>query len=134
HPMRATAAGREVLVVPIVLYANDTSGNRGKKWNKHESFLATLAGLLREQQQRDCNIMFICTSNTCSALQMVRAVIDNINNGLAKGISAIHGITKEEVLLIGGVICFVGDNPMQSDLGCHIGIQKAVKPCRHCDV
>ncbi|KAJ6555270.1 hypothetical protein B0H10DRAFT_2169642 [Mycena sp. CBHHK59/15] len=39
------SAGHRVLAFPIWLYCNDTSGNTSKKWNKHNSFLFTVAGL-----------------------------------------------------------------------------------------
>jgi hypothetical protein len=42
---RALAKGAHVYSFPIWLYCDDTSGNLTKKWNKHNSFLFTPAGL-----------------------------------------------------------------------------------------
>ncbi|KAJ6559329.1 hypothetical protein B0H10DRAFT_1845878 [Mycena sp. CBHHK59/15] len=37
--------GHRVVAFPVWLYCDDTSGNTSKKWNKHDSFLFTAAGL-----------------------------------------------------------------------------------------
>ncbi|KAG2050212.1 hypothetical protein BDR06DRAFT_1011386 [Suillus hirtellus] len=42
---RVRASGARVYAMPLWLYCNDTSGNLSKKWNKHNSFLFTAAGL-----------------------------------------------------------------------------------------
>ncbi|KAG1754450.1 hypothetical protein EDB19DRAFT_1892445 [Suillus lakei] len=39
------ASGARVFAMPLWLYCNNTSGNLLKKWNKHNSFLFTAAGL-----------------------------------------------------------------------------------------
>ncbi|KIM36126.1 hypothetical protein M413DRAFT_31880 [Hebeloma cylindrosporum] len=44
---RALAQGSRVAAFPIWLYCDDTSGNLSKKWNEHNSFLFTAAGLPR---------------------------------------------------------------------------------------
>ncbi|KAL0066643.1 hypothetical protein AAF712_006245 [Marasmius tenuissimus] len=45
NPWRSVANGRRVVSLPVWMYCDDTSGNVLKKWNKHNSFLFTLAGL-----------------------------------------------------------------------------------------
>ncbi|KAF9063909.1 hypothetical protein BDP27DRAFT_1475482 [Rhodocollybia butyracea] len=45
NPWHECAQGAQCLSFPIWLYCNDTSGNTSKKWNKHNSFLFTAAGL-----------------------------------------------------------------------------------------
>ena len=37
HPMKEKAAGRPVIVLPLVLFSDDTSGNKSKKWHKFDS-------------------------------------------------------------------------------------------------
>jgi hypothetical protein len=46
----------EVRAFPIWLYCDDTSGNLSKKWNKHNSFLFTPAGLSHHHVHRESNI------------------------------------------------------------------------------
>ena len=52
-----------VVNVPLVLFADDSSGNKTLKWNKFESWLILLAGLPRETNSQLDNIHFVCTSN-----------------------------------------------------------------------
>ena len=59
-----------------MLYCDDTSGNRSKKWNEHNSYLMTAAGLPREDAQREYNIQFLCTSNIAPPLEMLEAIVD----------------------------------------------------------
>lgn len=49
NPWWAKAKGTRVFAFPIWLYCDDTSGNLSKKWNAHNSFLFTPAGLPREE-------------------------------------------------------------------------------------
>lgn len=41
NPWCTKAQGKRVLSMPFWLYCDDTSGNRSKKWNEHNSFLMT---------------------------------------------------------------------------------------------
>lgn len=45
HPLRDKAAGRPVVMLPLVLFSDDTSGNKSKKWHKFDSWSVMLAGL-----------------------------------------------------------------------------------------
>jgi hypothetical protein len=63
-----------VLSVPFWLWCDDTSGNQSKKWNKHNSFLMTFAGLPRHMQQSMFNTHFLATSNIASPLEMLEAI------------------------------------------------------------
>lgn len=58
------ARNHRVLAFPIWLYCDDTSGNMSKKWNKHNSWLFSAAGLdgtAREQHTLPCDFK-PCTS------------------------------------------------------------------------
>ena len=44
HPIRQTAKGLPVTTVPLILYTDDTSGNRSRKWNKFDNWALLLAG------------------------------------------------------------------------------------------
>ena len=38
HPLKARADGKRVVMLPLILFSDDTSGNRSKKWHKFESW------------------------------------------------------------------------------------------------
>ncbi|KAK0488234.1 hypothetical protein EDD18DRAFT_1081691 [Armillaria luteobubalina] len=82
---RERSKGAWVMVFPILLYCDDTSGNMSKKWNKHNSFLFVPAGQ-------------------------------------TEGIWAWDCVNQEAVLLILSIMAMLGDNPMQSEFACHIGL------------
>ncbi|KAL4074425.1 hypothetical protein V8B97DRAFT_2022685 [Scleroderma yunnanense] len=98
----ALAKGAHVYGFPIWLYCDDTSGNLSKCWNKHNSFLFTPAGL------------------PCAT--MLDGFITQLEAGQETGIWAWDCIYKEWVLVIPSVLALLGDNPMQSELGCHVGL------------
>jgi hypothetical protein len=75
---RSIAKGHRVVALPIWLYCDDTSGNVSKKWNCHNSFLFTAAGLPRQEAQREYNVHFACTSNIAPPLEMFEGVMDQI--------------------------------------------------------
>ncbi|EJD48321.1 hypothetical protein AURDEDRAFT_61105 [Auricularia subglabra TFB-10046 SS5] len=128
---RALSGGKKVRSVPFWLYCDDTSGNQSKKWNKHNSFLFALSGLPREQAQLEYNIHFLTTSNTAATTEMLDAVVDQIEEGQQTGIWAYDCEEKDTVLLIPFALALLGDNPMQSEFACHIGL-RGRHFCRTC--
>ncbi|KAJ8077858.1 hypothetical protein PM082_002299 [Marasmius tenuissimus] len=119
---RALATGHRVASFSIWLYCDDTSGNTSKRWNEHNSFLFTAAGLNRTEVSKEYNIHFLCTSNTAPPLEMMDGVVDQIQDGQTHGIWAWDGELDEPVLLLPAVLALLGDNPMQSKFACHIGL------------
>lgn len=75
---RALAKGHRVLCFPIWLYCDDTSGNLSKKWNEHNSFLFTPAGLPRSECQKEFNIHFLATSNIAPPLEMLDGIVEQL--------------------------------------------------------
>ena len=71
---RELSKGHQVYAFPIFLYCDDTSGNSSKKWNKHNSWLFTLAGLPRDEAHQLAHIHFIATSNLASPLEMFEGI------------------------------------------------------------
>jgi hypothetical protein len=137
---RAVAKGRRVVAFPIWLYCDDTSGNQSKKWNKHNSFLFTPAGLPRQFVHRESNIHFLCTSNLAPPLEMLDGIAEHLESVISRlllfecgslgyralqetGIAAWDCHWKEEILVLPSVLAMLGDNPMQSEFACHIGFQ-----------
>jgi hypothetical protein len=72
------SAGARVVSFPLWLYCDDVSGNQSKKWNKHYSFLISLAGLPREHFQQEYNVHFLCTSNLAPALEMMDKIVEQL--------------------------------------------------------
>ncbi|KAJ7710741.1 hypothetical protein B0H17DRAFT_914765 [Mycena rosella] len=131
NPWRERAKGARVYCFPIWLYCDDTSGNLSKKWNEHNSFLFTPAGLPREQSQKEFNIHFLSTSNIAPPLEMLDGILDQLETAQKDGIWAWDSKLKELVLVIPAVLALLGDNPMQSEFACHIGLRGKYF-CRAC--
>ncbi|KAK7037199.1 hypothetical protein R3P38DRAFT_3481335 [Favolaschia claudopus] len=112
NPWRAKAQGHRVVTFPIWMYCDDTSGNLSKKWNEHNSFLMTPAGLPREQSQKEYNIHFLCTSNLARPLEMLDGIVEQLECEKS-GIWAWDMVEEEVVLVIPEVLALLGDNPMQ---------------------
>ncbi|KAI0357218.1 hypothetical protein OH77DRAFT_1495041 [Trametes cingulata] len=133
NPWRARAKGHRVVSLPLWLYCDDTSGNMSKKWNKHNSWLLTLAGLPRELAQQENNVHFLATSNIAPPLEMLHGIVSQLEQGQTEGFWAWDVIEQEMVLMIPAVLAILGDNPMQSELSCHVGLTGKLF-CRNCMV
>lgn len=38
HPLKEKAKGKPVVKLPLILFSDDTSGNKSKKWHKFDSW------------------------------------------------------------------------------------------------
>ncbi|RDB27987.1 hypothetical protein Hypma_002121 [Hypsizygus marmoreus] len=128
---RALAKGSRVVSFAMWMYCDDTSGNVSKKWNEHNSFLFTPAGLPREQSQKEYNIHFLSTSNLAPPLEMMDGVVSQLETAQEHGIWAWDCEFNEPILIIPMVLALLGDNPMQSEFACHIGLRGKLF-CRAC--
>ncbi|VDB83188.1 unnamed protein product [Peniophora sp. CBMAI 1063] len=128
---RERAGGRKVVAFPIWLYCDDTSGNMSKKWNKHNSFLFTAAGLPRHIVQKESSVHFLSTSNKAPPLEMLEGIVEQLKSCQENGIWAYDAVDKQMVLVIPSVLAVLGDNPMQSEFCCHRGLA-ANYFCRVC--
>ncbi|KAJ3234890.1 hypothetical protein HDU77_000329, partial [Chytriomyces hyalinus] len=81
------------------LFNDNTSENVSKKWNKYESWLFSLAGLLFKATQQQANINFICTSKKASAIEMAEIIVHCMRE-LRAGI-VVYDVTLKEVLVTG---------------------------------
>ena len=77
---RVKAKGHRVVALMMWLYCDDTSGNLSKKWNKHNSFLWTPAGLPRHMAQKQYNVHFLSTSNIAPPLEMLDGVVTELES------------------------------------------------------
>ncbi|KAI6107639.1 hypothetical protein EDD16DRAFT_1694913 [Pisolithus croceorrhizus] len=117
------AWGHHILSYMIWLYCNDTSSNMSKKWNKHNSFLFTATGLPHVMVHKESSIHFLATSNIVPPLEMLDGIMDQLDHIQTHGIWAWDIEAREMVLVIPAVLAMLGDNPMQSELMCHVGLQ-----------
>ncbi|KAI8983315.1 hypothetical protein BD414DRAFT_515805 [Trametes punicea] len=130
---RKRARGHRVIAFPIWLYCDDTSGNLSKKWNKHNSFLFTAAGLPRRYVHKEGSIHFLCTSNAAPPLEMLDGIVDQLRDMQDSGIWAWDCLRREIILVVPSVLAMLGDNPMQSEIACHVGLAGKLF-CRVCNV
>jgi hypothetical protein len=78
NPWRIKAQKRIIRHVPLTLYADDTSGNKSKQWNKHISFYFTLSGLPPEMSNMEYNCHFLTTSNVATPLKLAETVVSQL--------------------------------------------------------
>lgn len=50
-------------MLPLILYTDDTSGNKSKQWNKFNSWCIKIAGLPNDENTGLENIYHLCSSN-----------------------------------------------------------------------
>ena len=58
-------------MLPLILYTDDTSGNKSKQWNKFDSWCLKLASLPNKENQSLENIHFLCTSNKVLSINCI---------------------------------------------------------------
>ncbi|KAI8918960.1 hypothetical protein DFJ77DRAFT_427413 [Powellomyces hirtus] len=130
--LRQTANGCQILVVPLVMFCDGSSGNISKQWNNHDTWILTLAGFPFDQRSSGYHQHFVCTSNGLDGMEMTSAIVDQLKQ-LTEGISCVHGVSHEPLLVIGGLLCLLGDNRESSKFCCHSGLM-SLKYCRYCEV
>ncbi|KAH8920298.1 hypothetical protein BT69DRAFT_1299539 [Atractiella rhizophila] len=124
--------GKRVVTVPVILYADDSSGNRSKKWNKHQSFYADLVGLPNKLQHQEFFINFLGTSTLQAHWNCLRSTWV-CRDAWRTPRSVWDAQLGEEVVYRPLVLLFEGDNPMQSEF-CSIGGLASLKFPRTCHV
>ncbi|KAI9624273.1 hypothetical protein KEM48_009014 [Puccinia striiformis f. sp. tritici PST-130] len=87
NPWRVCAGGKIIRHVPVTLYADDTSGNKSKRWNKH-----------------------------AGPLEIGEPIIDEINKVSQEGYVAYDALLEEEVLMVVVPLCFLADSPMAAEV------------------
>ena len=129
HPLKekAVSEGLPVVMAPIILYSDDTSGNCSKKW------CMMLAGLPWQENAKVENIHFICTSNHVTAVDMSGPLVDDLYKLEKEGMVAYDVHLQRNVLVVAPIITALGDNPRTSELTSHLG-PAAKLFCRMCTV
>ena len=132
-PLKDAAGGLPIVMAPVILYSDDTSGNKSKKWNKFDLWAMMLAGLPRVLNRQLEHIYFIACSNQVSAMDMAGAIAQDLQRFEADGIITFDAHLRKKVLVVTPVFCALCDNPRASELLSHSG-SGTRKFCRMCSV
>ncbi|POV96124.1 hypothetical protein PSTT_15817 [Puccinia striiformis] len=129
---RKKAGGKILRNLPISLYADDTSGNVSKRWNKHISFYYTLAGLPPNLSNEEYNCHFLATSNRATVLEISEFLVNEFNELATEGFEAYDASISQPVFVMCSVLFFLGDSPMHSEITNTHYPGSALNPCRIC--
>lgn len=117
-------------MLPLVLFSDDTSGNKSKKWHKFDSWSP---GLSRHENAKLSKIHFCCCSDVVSAVDMTIALAPELNQLEKDGMIAYDALLKQQVLVVSPLMCILADNRRASELVNHLG-PSSRKYCRLCMV
>ena len=132
HPLKGKADGKPVILLQLVLFTDDTSGNKSKKWHKFDSWSMTLAGLPRHENSKIPNLHICCCSDVASALEMSEAISVELTKLEKEGIEAFDAHLQQVVLVVSPLLCYCRQS-RASELVSHLG-GSARKYCRMCMV
>lgn len=118
HPKRAD---RHIVVVPINLFTDDSSGNRSKKWNKFDCWTLMLAGLPKHENAKLHNIHFITCSNKVSVLDMAAPIVRDLIRLEEGSLEIFDSYLGKKVYVVAPVMIIQSDNPRASELLNHQG-------------
>ena len=133
HRLKGQALERPVVMLPVILFTDDTSGNRSKQWNKFDSWSLRIPGLPNSSGTKLHNINFLCCSNKCDVLDMAKPLVDDLNDLELNGVVTYDAFLGQDVLLVAPVMAILADNPRHSEVMNHSG-PSAKKYCRMCMV
>lgn len=131
--LKNLANGKPVVLLPLILYTDDLSGNKSKQWKKFDCWCLKLAGLSKKENSKLHNIHFICCSNKTSVVELSEPVVEELKVLEEVGIEAYDAGLQTDVLLVAPVLCVICDNPRQSEIMNHLG-STAKRFCRMCMV
>ncbi|KAI8459899.1 hypothetical protein BY996DRAFT_6409842 [Phakopsora pachyrhizi] len=132
NPWRIKAEEKIIRRVPLLFYADDTSPNVSKQWNKHILILMSLAGLTPKFSNQEFNKLFVATSNISSALELAAPVFEELNKLSASGFTAFDCSIQKDVLVLPVVLLFMADSPMQAEITSKMQPNVSLQPCRIC--
>lgn len=78
NPLKQNAGGRPIVRVPLLLFCDDMSGNTSRRYNPHESWYFSLAGLPFDEQQKEYNTHFLATSNAVSGMEICAGIAEDL--------------------------------------------------------
>ncbi|KAI0697812.1 hypothetical protein BC835DRAFT_1405600 [Cytidiella melzeri] len=129
--VRLKAQGRPTFTVGLMSWADDVSGNRSKQYNAHTNVYAANLNLPHCKLQQEYFVRFSSTSPTATALEQLDGFLEDI--GPDRWHEAYDCLLKQEILFRLILRVDPADNPQQSELCSHIGLN-GNKFCRKCHV
>ncbi|KAK6985105.1 hypothetical protein R3P38DRAFT_2805837 [Favolaschia claudopus] len=119
-------------VRPHLHFYPEDSGTKLSEARQAQRLLHIRArGLSRAEAQKEYNIHFLCTSNLAQPLEMLDGIVEQLEEAQGNGIWVWDIEHNEPVLVIPEVLALLGDNPMQREFACHIGLRGKLF-CRAC--
>lgn len=132
HPLKEESDNLMVTMVPLILFSDDVSGNRSKKWNGLDVWVMLLAGLSKDENAKLHNIHLITASNKVKTLELAEPIVKDLIK-LERGVVMYDAYFQKKVVVVAPVLCIMADNPRSSELLNHGG-SSARKFCRICQV
>ena len=124
--------------MPLIIYSENTSGKKSRKWNKFDNWALLLAGEnhqqpfkyfqaannpgLPKEANRDLNnIHMITCSNKVPCMKLVEGFIHDLTQLETEGMVMYNSHLKTDVLVKAPVIMAICDNPRASEMLSHMG-------------
>ena len=120
-----------MVVLHIGLWADETSGNRSKRFNLFETWQCHLANVPRAFNMRESNVRFICAAKGVSCLEIAEAIVDDVTETLERGFLWTDP-NGNKIVITGTVAYLMGDGPKLSIFASHRG-SLCRWFCRICD-
>ncbi|KAJ7185109.1 hypothetical protein GGX14DRAFT_538239 [Mycena pura] len=120
-----------LLVVMVMPWADDVSGNKSKQYNKHMNMYAQNGCLPGRLLQQEFHMHFVSTSPHASSAEQFAALRDHVKETEKNPIRTYNAATQRPCRVILRVPVLPADNPQQSEEASHMGSQ-ANYPCRKC--
>ena len=102
-----------------MLYTDDLSGNRTKKWNCFDAWSFLLAGLPKSLNAQLENIHLMCASNRVSVLEQLKPIVEDLLL-LQEGVVMFDAFWKQDVFVLAPVLACLCDNPRASEIVGHL--------------
>ena len=111
--------GKPVVMVPLILYSDDLSGNRTKKWNCINAWSVLLAGLPKAVNAQLQNIHLLSASNKVSPIHLLEPIVEDLLV-LQHGVDMYDALLCCEVVVYAPVLACICDNPRASEIVGHL--------------
>jgi hypothetical protein len=132
HP--ATVFAREhdldIVMTPLSLFNDKTSGKISKQFNKYESSCITFSNMPCKKCFQNKNLYILLTLNGLLAMEQLDVIAEELLE-MANGVIGIDGATGCRAIVVSPVAAFLGNNTRQADLCSHRGMV-AHANCRFC--
>ncbi|KAJ3327317.1 hypothetical protein HDU93_002043, partial [Gonapodya sp. JEL0774] len=126
HPLREMSCGKRHIVMPRVIFTDEFSGSRSKRFDYYENFSVTFAGLGYHANNHLANQFFIAAARPpIEVLQMAEAHQRTSGRVAEEGIFAWHHAFSEEVFLTSHIYHVSADNPRINKVSVHLFVQVA---------